>query len=174
MMHSKYEKIGRTRKCTGCGLSCPGRHVPALLKSSEMLGGVGGGGGQGGEKHLHNMFTKQCTHFLFFVDCLFAYSFMVPSPHRKQKSRMEEINEIIARSQTRAQAMMASGAYLDGTFKHLNPSRDFNLSAATNASGEVSPDTSLALSDTSFASGGMFNNSFLNLSGAFPPGTPRK
>ena len=27
MMHSKYEKIGRTRKCTGCGLSCPGRHM---------------------------------------------------------------------------------------------------------------------------------------------------
>ena len=93
---------------------------------------------------------------------------------------MEEINEIIARSQTRAQAMMASGVYLDGTFKHLNPSRDFNLSAATNASGEVSPDTSLALSDASFTSAGMFNNSgfynnsFLNLSGTFPPGTPRK
>lgn len=119
-------------------------------------------------------FTFFFLNFYFTSFFSVLNSFMVPSAHRKQKSRMEEINEIIARSQTRAQAMMASGAYLDGTFKHLNPSRDFNLSAATNASGEVSPDTSLALSDTSFASGGMFNNSFLNLSGAFPPGTPRK
>ncbi|KAK7115731.1 trichohyalin-like [Littorina saxatilis] len=93
------------------------------------------------------------------------------SQERKQKSRMEEINAIIARSQTRAHAMMSSGAYLDGTFKHLNPSRDFNVSV-NNASGEASPDTSLALSDASFSS--MFNNSFLNLSGTFPPGTPRQ
>jgi hypothetical protein len=89
---------------------------------------------------------------------------------------MEEINEIIARSQTRAQALL-SGAYLDGTFKHLNPSRDFNLST-TNVSGEVSPDTSIALSDTSFTSvgGGFYNNTFPNLSATFPlPGsTPRK
>ncbi|KAL8589102.1 hypothetical protein ACOMHN_017265 [Nucella lapillus] len=88
------------------------------------------------------------------------------SQEKKHKSRMEEINEIIVRSQTRAQAMMASGAYLDGTFKYLSPSRDFNTSMA---SREASPDTSLALSDTSFASAGMFSSSMLNLSGTFPP-----
>ena len=87
---------------------------------------------------------------------------------------MEEINEIIARSQTRAQAMMASGAYLDGTFKHLNPSRDFSVAGGVNASADVSPDTSLALSDASFTSGGVLNSSFLNSSGVFTSGGARK
>ncbi|XP_076465151.1 uncharacterized protein LOC143296965 [Babylonia areolata] len=96
------------------------------------------------------------------------------SHEKKHRSRMEEINEIIARSQSRAQAMMASGAYLDGTFKYLNPSRDFNTSSATLASRDGSPDTSLALSDTSFTSAGMFSSSMLNLSTPFPPVSSQK
>lgn len=83
---------------------------------------------------------------------------------------MEEINEIIARSQTRAQVMMAAGVYTDGTFRNMNPSRDFNVSAAANASGDISPDTSLALSESSFTTGAFLNNSFLNLSGTLFPG----
>lgn len=35
------------------------------------------------------------------------------APEERTKSRMEEINEIIARSQTRAQQMLATGAYSD-------------------------------------------------------------
>lgn len=55
---------------------------------------------------------------------------------RSQKSRMEKINEIIAKSQTQAQLMMASGGY------HDYSSRDVSL--LTPRSGGFSPDTSLA------------------------------
>ena len=60
---------------------------------------------------------------------------------------MEEINEIIARSQARAQTMLATGMYED-PLKTMKPSRDFmasstmpNMSAATaaHAFGNQSP-----------------------------------
>ena len=38
---------------------------------------------------------------------------------------MEEINEIIARSQTRAQQLLASGAYGEDPLRTLSPSRDY-------------------------------------------------
>ena len=38
---------------------------------------------------------------------------------------MEEINEIIARSQARAQQLLASGAYGEDPFRTLTPSRDY-------------------------------------------------
>ncbi len=38
---------------------------------------------------------------------------------------MEEINEIIARSQTRAQQLLASGALGEDPLKTLTPSRDY-------------------------------------------------
>nr|KAI8756306.1 putative leucine-rich repeat-containing protein DDisoform X1 [Biomphalaria glabrata] len=86
------------------------------------------------------------------------------SSEKKQKSRMEEINEIIARSQTRAQALLSSGDYsLDTSFRSLNPSRDYNL-----ADVSFSSDTSLA-SDAHLA-----NLSFLNLSSTYPGLSPRK
>ena len=43
----------------------------------------------------------------------------------RTKSKMEEINEIIARSQTRAQQLLASGAYGEDPLKTLTPSRDY-------------------------------------------------
>ena len=89
--------------------------------------------------------------------------------HRKPKSRMEEINEIIARSQTRAQAMLASGEYgIDPSLRNMNPSRDYNV-----GDSNFSPDTSFA-SDASFTGAGMANLSFLNLTGSQNLYTPRK
>ncbi|XP_064609099.1 uncharacterized protein LOC135473186 [Liolophura sinensis] len=67
---------------------------------------------------------------------------------KSQKSRMEKINEIIAKSQTQAQMMMASGGY------HDYSSRDVSL--LTPRSGGYSPDTSLA--DQS----ALFNTSYNN------------
>ncbi|KAH9500971.1 hypothetical protein Btru_069370 [Bulinus truncatus] len=86
------------------------------------------------------------------------------SSEKKQKSRTEEINEIIARSQTRAQALLSSGDYsLDTSFRSLNRSRDFNL-------GDVS-----FSSDTSLVSEAhLANLSFLNLSTTYPGHSPRK
>ncbi|CAL1534105.1 unnamed protein product [Lymnaea stagnalis] len=88
---------------------------------------------------------------------------------KKQKNRMEEINEIIARSQTRAHALMSSGEFsLDGSLLHnLTPSRDYNVGDAS-----FSLDTSLA-SEASFADAQMAM-SFLNLSGTFTGATPKK
>ncbi|XP_005105360.1 golgin subfamily A member 4 isoform X2 [Aplysia californica] len=88
---------------------------------------------------------------------------------KKPKSRMEEINEIIARSQTRAQAMLASGEYsLDSSLRNMNPSRDYNV-----GDSNFSPDTSVA-SDASFTNATLANLSFLNLSGTHNTVSPRK
>ncbi len=65
-------------------------------------------------------------NFISFTDG----AFLVP----RTKSRMEEINELIARSQVRAQTMLASGAYsasprpgsaADDPLRTLSPSRDY-------------------------------------------------
>ncbi|XP_063435460.1 uncharacterized protein LOC134716406 [Mytilus trossulus] len=61
---------------------------------------------------------------------------------KRYKSRMEAINEIIARSQTQAQAMLASGNYLDESLKSL---------ASPRVTFETSPDNSVC-SDMSFNS----------------------
>ncbi|VDI58644.1 golgin subfamily B member 1 [Mytilus galloprovincialis] len=61
---------------------------------------------------------------------------------KRYKSRMEAINEIIARSQTQAQAMLASGNYLDESLKSL---------ASPRVTFETSPDNSVC-SDLSFNS----------------------
>lgn len=82
---------------------------------------------------------------------------------------MEEINEIIARSQTRAQALLASGEFsLDGSLRNLSPSRDYSV-----ADTSFSPDTSFA-SDASFGAAHLANLSFLNLSGNLDNYSPRK
>ena len=101
--------------------------------------------------------------------------------HRKQKTRMEEINEIIARSQTRAQALMASGDFsqsMDASaLRNLNPSRDYRVGGDLgNAPGNFSPDSSSMTSDTSFSSANLANLSFLNMSGNYgaSPFTPKK
>ncbi|GFS23762.1 interaptin-like isoform X1 [Elysia marginata] len=99
---------------------------------------------------------------------------------RKQRSRMEEINEIIARSQTRAQAMMASNDFsqsMDATaLRNLNPSRDYRVGGDLgNVPGNFSPDSSSMTSNTSYSSANLANLSFLNMSGnygtspLFPP-----
>ncbi len=54
------------------------------------------------------------VHFLFRLFLLI-----------RTRSRMEEINEIIARSETRAQQLLATGTFSDDPFKTLSPSRDF-------------------------------------------------
>ncbi|CAG5126139.1 unnamed protein product [Candidula unifasciata] len=88
---------------------------------------------------------------------------------KKQKSRMEEINEIIARSQTRAQVLLASGEFsLDGSLRNLTPSRDYCV-----ADSSFSPDTSFA-SDASFSAAHLANLSFLNLSGNLDSYSPKK
>ncbi|GFO50406.1 interaptin-like isoform x1 [Plakobranchus ocellatus] len=92
--------------------------------------------------------------------------------YRKQKSRMEEINEIIARSQTRAQALMASGEFSQSleasSLRNLNPSRDYRVGGDLgNSPGSFSPDQSSVTSDASFSSANLANLSFLNLSGSY-------
>lgn len=82
---------------------------------------------------------------------------------------MEEINEIIARSQTRAQALLASGEFtLDGSLHNLSASRDYSL-----ADPSFSPDTSYG-NDASFSGAHLANLSFLNLSGNQRTFSPRK
>ncbi|RUS77272.1 hypothetical protein EGW08_014963 [Elysia chlorotica] len=95
---------------------------------------------------------------------------------RKQKTRMEEINEIIARSQTRAQAMMASGDFsqsLDASaLRNLIPSRDYRVAGDLGGgTGNFSPDSSSMTSDTSFSSANLANLSFLNMSGNYGAST---
>ena len=61
---------------------------------------------------------------------------------RKYKSRMEAINEIIARSQSQAQAMLSTANYLDESYKSL---------ASPRVTFDTSPDNSIC-SDMSFNS----------------------
>ncbi|XP_056021651.1 uncharacterized protein LOC125650483 [Ostrea edulis] len=70
------------------------------------------------------------------------------STEKPSKSRMEAINEIIARSQTQAQNMLAAGGYFDETLRSITTPRggDYN-----NHNNDGSPDTSIA-SDFSFNS----------------------
>lgn len=65
---------------------------------------------------------------------------------RPSKSRMEAINEIIARSQTQAQNMLAAGGYFEETLRSITTPR-----GANNNYNDCSPDTSIA-SDFSFNS----------------------
>nr|XP_022331623.1 myosin-10-like isoform X4 [Crassostrea virginica] len=68
------------------------------------------------------------------------------SPDKPSKSRMEAINEIIARSQTQAQNMLAAGGYFEETLRSITTPR-----GANNNYNDCSPDTSIA-SDFSFNS----------------------
>lgn len=65
---------------------------------------------------------------------------------RPSKSRMEAINEIIARSQTQAQNMLAAGGYFEETLRSITTPRNANYNYH-----DGSPDTSIA-SDFSFNS----------------------
>ena len=53
---------------------------------------------------------------------------------------MEEINEIILRSQTRAQQLLASGAYPQDSLRTLSPSRDFSATAPAGFLGMSPPE----------------------------------
>lgn len=65
---------------------------------------------------------------------------------KPSKSRMEAINEIIARSQTQAQNMLAAGGYFEETLRSITTPRNANYNYH-----DGSPDTSIA-SDFSFNS----------------------
>lgn len=69
------------------------------------------------------------------------------SAEKPSKSRMEAINEIIARSQTQAQSMLAAGGYFEETLRSITTPRGGNY----NYNNDGSPDTSVA-SDFSFNS----------------------
>ena len=64
---------------------------------------------------------------------------------------MDEINEIIARSQTRAQQMLASGAYTDDHLRVLANSRDFSSALTALPISRGSPARSFDM-DRSFQS----------------------
>ncbi|XP_034323207.2 uncharacterized protein [Magallana gigas] len=68
------------------------------------------------------------------------------SADKSSKSRMEAINEIIARSQTQAQNMLAAGGYFEETLRSITTPRNANYNYH-----DGSPDTSIA-SDFSFNS----------------------
>lgn len=68
------------------------------------------------------------------------------SADKPSKSRMEAINEIIARSQTQAQNMLAAGGYFEETLRSITTPRNANYNYH-----DGSPDTSIA-SDFSFNS----------------------
>ncbi|XP_061171974.1 uncharacterized protein LOC133181501 [Saccostrea echinata] len=70
------------------------------------------------------------------------------SAEKPSKSRMEAINEIIARSQTQAQNMLAAGGYFEETLRSITTPRGGNYNYHNN---DGSPDTSIA-SDFSFNS----------------------
>lgn len=65
---------------------------------------------------------------------------------KKYKSRMEAINEIIARSQTQAQVMLSSGNYLDDTMKSLaSPRVTFDNSPDNSISSDMSFNSTIAV-----------------------------
>ncbi|XP_048247989.1 uncharacterized protein LOC124115575 isoform X2 [Haliotis rufescens] len=111
-------------------------------------------------------------------DQMFSMRRKSTSPEKKYKSRSEEINELISRSQSRAQAILSSGAYTDGTLKNINPTKDYNFNS-NDLDRSQSPDTASQMSDISCGSNGPVYLAFLNSSGTWQtPGsgnvTPRK
>ncbi|XP_067665526.1 uncharacterized protein [Haliotis asinina] len=111
-------------------------------------------------------------------DQMFALRRKSISPEKKYKSRSEEINELISRSQSRAQAILSStGAYTDGTLKNISPTKDYNVNS-NDLDRSRSPDTTSQMSDISCGSNGPVYLAFLNSSGTWQtPGsgnvTPR-
>ena len=83
---------------------------------------------------------------------------------RSSKTRMEEINEIIAKSQARAQQMLSSGAYGEDALRTMNPTTAFPFMPMT-GSGTfprhlmMSPEPNSMASDDHNHS---FNGSLLN------------
>ncbi|XP_046583805.1 LOW QUALITY PROTEIN: putative leucine-rich repeat-containing protein DDB_G0290503 [Haliotis rubra] len=112
-------------------------------------------------------------------DQMFALRRKSISPEKKYKSRSEEINDLISRSQSRAQAILSStGAYTDGTLKNISPTKDYNVNS-NDLDRSQSPDTASQMSDISCGSNGPIYLAFLNSSGTWQtPGsgnvTPRK
>ncbi|KAK3098699.1 hypothetical protein FSP39_022200 [Pinctada imbricata] len=84
---------------------------------------------------------------------------------KKYKNRMEAINEIIARSQTQAQAMLAAGGQFEETLRSLTT--PINTPRGIDYGGRVSPDSSVA-SDFSFNSIGP------SVIPPYNPSSPRK